>query len=112
MKTNPIFSIPTQMNSNYWLVNLEDIVINGLSYLGKFTKLVLLDTGSSFISLPSEAYYEIVRIKFGNQHYCENYLTLFPTISFRINGQFFSIKPVDYITIQDTSIFGTNSEFK
>lgn len=58
-------------NNGYWTVNLEDVIINGVSKLSDIRMKALLDTGSSFITLNDKAYNEVIKQKFANHGYCD-----------------------------------------
>jgi hypothetical protein len=45
----------------------------------------ILDTGSSFLTIPKDAYTNIIKIKYGNENYCTDSENIFPIIALRIN---------------------------
>ena len=49
----------------------------------------IIDTGSSFITIPENTYDEILSVKFNEDNYCEDVDTIFPVISYQINSIFY-----------------------
>jgi hypothetical protein len=48
---------------------VQDIIINGVSYLlGNLIGIV--DTGSSFMTMPERVYQEVIKAKFKDLNYC------------------------------------------
>ena len=80
-------------NGGQWAIQIDDVIIDGVS---KSQSLIgIVDSGSSFITLPEKAYQELIKSKFQNLNYCSG--DKMPTIVMKIAGHFHSIKPNNYI---------------
>ena len=52
--------------------------------------LAIVDTGSSFLTLPKKVYTEIIKKKFFNStNYCTEFERVFPIIDLRIEDNYF-----------------------
>lgn len=55
--------VPLIMNNGgQWAVQIEDVIIDGISHSKSLIGIV--DSGSSFITLPEKAYQELIKTKF------------------------------------------------
>ena len=89
------FKVPIiKDNGGHWAIEVQDIIINGVSYLlGNLIGIV--DTGSSFMTMPERVYQEVIKAKFKDLNYCQG--EKMPTIVIKIEGRYYQIKPDHYI---------------
>lgn len=92
------FTYHTLSRTDYWGLDMEDIVFNGTSY--KTGNLLgIVDTGTSVIVGPTKVVAEMTK-EFGSgkqkQVDCAKVPTL-PTLDFKINGKVYSLTGKDYI---------------
>lgn len=80
-------------NGGQWAIKIDEVIIDGISHSKSLIGIV--DSGSSFITLPEKAYQELIKTKFKNLDYCSS--DKMPTIVMKIAGHFHSIRQNNYI---------------
>lgn len=84
------------LSDSYWLIPLQDIVINGTSYKPASTQLKgIVDTGTSVIVGPTELIAPITKL-FPSTIDCTKF-DQYPDITFSIGGDNYTLAPEDYI---------------
>lgn len=58
---------------------------------------IVLDTGSSYLTLPEDIYHDLIWIKFGHEEYCDKSKDIFPTLTYKVHQKFFELRASDYI---------------
>ena len=58
---------------------------------------MILDSGSSYLTLPENLFNEIIWIKFSVDDYCDRSDEIFPILTFRVHEKFFELRPADNI---------------
>lgn len=90
------FKYYSLLADSYWLIPLQDIVINGKSYKPASTTLKgIVDTGTSVIVGPTEVMTPITQL-FPSTIDCTK-LSTYPNIEFNIAGDVYTLAPQDYI---------------
>lgn len=90
------FKYYSLLSDSYWLIPLEDIVINGTSYKPSNTTLKgIVDTGTSVIVGPTELITPITSL-FPSTIDCNN-LNSYPDLTFTIGGDKYTLTPEFYI---------------
>ena len=90
------FKYYSLLSDSYWLIPLQDIVINGTSYKPASTQLKgIVDTGTSVIVGPTELIAPITKL-FPSTIDCTKF-DQYPDITFSIGGDNYTLTPEDYI---------------
>ena len=83
------------LEKGYWSINIDEVIVDGVSYEHNLKAIV--DTGSSFLTLPLDSYQEVIRRKLNINSGCGT--KDLPLITYKIKELYFSLKPSDYAVV-------------
>jgi hypothetical protein len=87
--------------ATYWQINLDDLQVGGTSFVGSSEHTAIVDSGTSILTGPSDEVALIAAQLGAKEFIAGEYLVAcdytLPNLDFVINGNTYSLTPVDYL---------------